>query len=209
MRRTWDDVLTDLGELSPYFRLERCLTSDAALTRELSTPTDSLVRQMEIRLGVAEPRVAVSTLFFSFAARLWSVALGTELLTGKSVALGPDQLWWRDSGQGLELILPEPVEGSTAVHEVVDLQLVALVESWSRWVAPGALWGNAVSSLRGAGRVLGKDADPLVVSALNHPLLADRLAPDGRRRSCCLFYRTPRGSYCGDCCLTTPEGDNS
>lgn len=198
-----DDALRRIASLSPYFAVRRDTPADARPTRLLREDGEKLVGDLAARLGTPELRVAASTLFFSYAARLWSVALGTQMYAGHSVALDPDTLLWRDGEMGMELALPVAELGADAATEVVDRQLEPLIAVWRRWVAPGALWGNAASALTGAARVLGPGADPLADAARAHPQLRNRIDPDGRRRSCCLFYRTPSGSYCGDCCLTS------
>lgn len=76
------------------------------------------------------------------------------------------------------------------------------------------LWGNAGSALSGALRQLvararshrrpdvAARARALVAELFDHPDLRDTGAPHDvafRRRSCCLYYRTPAGGLCGDC----------
>lgn len=164
-----------------------------------------LIDEMSRRIGTHEPRVAISTVFLGYASRLWCVAIGTALFAGRSIDLGPESLGWSSVDGTLTLHCRTPRPGGTPAAEVADGQLAPLVEAWSPWIAPGALWGNAASAVRGAGLVLGPSATPLVEEALAHPELADRLEPrTGRRRSCCLFYRSRSGSYCGDCALTSP-----
>lgn len=201
----WQDELDAIAPISPYFVVRVQTPGSARPSAALVDHGDVVIGALRRRLGVEEDRVSASTWFFSYAARLWSIALATELRTGTSVALGPQQLWWVDDGAGIELFLPDPNDGGSATHEVVERQLVPLVEAWSGWIAPGALWGNATSALRGAARMLGPRAEPFRTQASAHPLLAERLHPDGRRRSCCLYYRIPGSSYCGDCCFSSRD----
>ncbi|WP_116952042.1 (2Fe-2S)-binding protein [Jiangella endophytica] len=178
-------------------------------TSDLRRPdvTTALVDELGHRIGTGEARVAVSTLFLGYAARLWCLALGTAELTGRSLDLDPDVLGWSSSAGTLTLHCSAPRPGGTPAEEVVDRQLGPLAHAWSRWIAPGALWGNAASAARGAGTVLGPAAMSLAEEALAHPLLANRLDPNTHRRaSCCLFYRARPGGYCGDCPLTPHQG---
>ena len=79
-------------------------------------------------------------------------------------------------------------------------------------LAPGLLSGNIASALVGASAALlsvRPDLRQPVVTLTNSLLGTGRLAGSGvvtgdlgfRRRSCCLFYRAPAGSKCGDCPL--------
>lgn len=206
------EVLERIAVWSPYFRVGTGPIDDAwRATFELRDPAtrDDLVAAMAVRMGTDEPRVAASTLFFGYVARLWSVAVGSVTDSGRCVRLDPEQVLWRDDA-GLSLHIVAPQFGDDAAVEVLDRQVEPLVDAWRDVVAPGLMWGNATSALIGAGRVIGPAARPLVDA-----LLADaRLVPTidrstGRRRSCCLYYRTPSGGVCGDCVFPAPPGSYS
>ena len=152
-------------------------------------------------LGTSERRVAVSWVFFEYIARVWAVALGTAMLTGRSVALGPDQLRISRDGNCTVLHLADPVPGGSPTAEVARGHAEPLVAAWRQHAAAGLLWGNAASSVISAGNQLGAAADTAVAQALKYPHLASAVAADGRRRSCCLYYRTSIGGYCGDCSI--------
>jgi len=196
----------------PYFRVSTGPADDRwRPTAELRTPAtrDALVADMAARIGTAEPRVAVSTLFFGYVARLWSMAIGSVVDSGRCVRLDPELLLWRNAG-GLHLHITEPDFGDGVAVEVLDRQIGPLVDSWSNKAAAGLLWGNTASALIGAGRVIGSATGPHVDSLLSDPRLADAIDPaTGRRRSCCLYYRTPTGGVCGDCVFPTPPKDLS
>lgn len=148
-------------------------------------------------------------LFFGYVARVWSVAIGSVVDSGRCIRLDPEQLLWRNDA-GLHLHITEPGFGDDIVTEVLDRQIEPLVHAWRDVVAAGLLWGNAASALIGAGRVIGSDAQPLIDDLLSDPRLADTVDPaTGRRRSCCLYYRTPTGGVCGDCVFPTPPDDRS
>ncbi len=77
-------------------------------------------------------------------------------------------------------------------------------------VADPILLGDAASALLGAARVLDNGvAGDATATAWRLVELAGwqdvvTALPDGghRRRSCCLYYRTPHGGLCGDCALS-------
>ncbi|MGW0018163.1 (2Fe-2S)-binding protein [Rhodococcus sp. NPDC003382] len=161
---------------------------------------DDLVASTAERMGVTETRVAASTVFFGYAARLWSVAVGSVLVAGRCVSLDAEGLLWRSDSGALNLHIRQPCFGGSAVAEVLDGQLAPLIDAWRDIVAPGLLWGNAASALRGTGEVLDAEADAITAPLFCDPRLGAALDPEsGRRRSCCLFYRTPSGGVCGDC----------
>ncbi len=200
-----DAALRRVRERTPYYAVRIGAAAGGRPATDLRRPdvTTALIGEMGRRIGTDEARVAVSTLFLGFASRLWCLAIGTAELTGRSLDLAPETLGWSSAAGTLTLHCRTPRPGGDPAEEVVDRQLRPLVEAWSSWIAPGALWGNAASAVRGAGIVLGAPATPLVEQALTHPLLADRLERvTHRRRSCCLFYRARAGGYCGDCSLT-------
>lgn len=205
--RDLEAVLRRVRDRTPFYVLRVGAEADGRPTADLRDPdvAVALIGEVGRRIGAAETRVAVSTLFLGFASRLWCLSIGTALVAGHGLDLNPGALGWSSSRGTLTLHCRTPRLGATPAEEVVDRQLAPLVGAWSRWIAPGALWGNAASALRGAGTVLSPTAAPLVEAALAHPLLADRLDPGtNRRRSCCLFYRVRPGAYCLDCSLTRP-----
>lgn len=201
------EALERITSWSSYFRVGTGPVDDSwRPTSELRDPAtrDVLVRTVSERMNTGEARVAASTLFFGYVARLWSVAVGTVTATGRCVRLDPDQLLWRDDA-GLQLHLVTPAFGGDPAAEVLDNQIEPLIDAWRPIVAPGALWGNTASALIGAGRVIGDAARPHVDALLQDPRLVHTIdRSTGRRRSCCLYYRTPTGGVCGDCVFPTP-----
>ena len=200
-------VLERIALWSPYFRVSTGPADDRwRPTADLADPAtrDVLVADTAARMGTDEPRVAASTLFFGYVARVSSVAIGSVVDSGRCIRLDPRQLLWHNDA-GLHLHITEPGFGDDIVAEVLDRQIEPLVRAWRDVVAGGLLWGNAASALIGAGRVIGSDAQPLVDAALSDPRLAESTDPaTGRRRSCCLFYRTSTGGVCGDCVFPSP-----
>ncbi|BAJ27015.1 MULTISPECIES: (2Fe-2S)-binding protein [Kitasatospora] len=186
-------------------------------------PLAARVAEVARVLGTGEPRVAASTAHLGLAARLWSVALGAAVATGRVPELG--RAWFALPPQG-PFDLWVPAGGVAADVEVLErlvwegqlAPLAAAVRTLTP-LAPGLLAGNAASALVGAARQLGSvphlraPAAELTRELLARPALAGTgavSAPGGplafRRASCCLYYRVPAGGLCGDCVLTRPPG---
>lgn len=200
-------ALSRLATITPYFELRYGPAEEARGRPSSKLPEPEVAAELfdeaAAALGTTERRVAVSWVFLDWAAHLWSVALGTALLTGTSVALDPARLRFSRVDRSTVLHVARPLPGGTPATEVIDGHLAPLVDAWAHLVAPGLLWGNAASCLVTAGSLLGPEADPLVAAALTDQRLAGTLDPTTRRRrSCCLFYRGATGGYCGDCALT-------
>ena len=69
------------------------------------------------RIGSTEYRVAASTLFLGYAARLWSLTLGGIVRAG--ILPDADRLLWRDTDGRIDLHLAEPVGwGGTGLVDV-------------------------------------------------------------------------------------------
>ncbi|MEE2032951.1 (2Fe-2S)-binding protein [Rhodococcus chondri] len=197
-------LLARIATLTPYFAV-----STGPVSGEDWQPTstlrdtdvrNTLVSAVAERMGTTEMRVAASTVFFGYAARLWSVAIGSVAVSGRCIRLDPGELLWRGDGSITHLHIERPRFGESAAVEVLDRQVGPLIAAWGDVVAPGLMWGNTASALAGAGRMIGDAASPLVDALLDEPRLRESLdRSTGRRRSCCLFYRTPSGGMCGDC----------
>lgn len=195
------------------------------LLRSFHDDPDALaeaVRRVGTRFETTETRVAASTLQFLVAHRLWSVALGA--LAAGGVVPDLDRLRYRiDEDASVQLSLPEP-GGWTTTGDPAPLLLRAVVEEHLEplhsglravvKVADGLLRGNAAAALRSALRPLPAGLGYLGDRLLTAPLLRGALSPDGTRRSCCLFYRTPTGHTCRACPLvgaavTTQRGNRT
>ncbi|MFT3661022.1 MAG: (2Fe-2S)-binding protein [Gordonia sp. (in: high G+C Gram-positive bacteria)] len=213
------DALDRLSSVNAYFTLRHGPAEGAAgrPAADLRDPAvaGELFDRAERILGTTERRVAVSWVFFEYIARLWAVSLGTAMLTGRSVDLDPERLRISRDGNSTVLHTAEPVAGGSPIEEVAERHVEPLVAAWRAHVAPGLLWGNAAASVTSAGSQLGADADAVVRQTLHHPRLRSALDVDAlerrergetiptiRRRSCCLYYRTSIGGYCGDCSMT-------
>ncbi|ROP34929.1 (2Fe-2S)-binding protein [Saccharothrix texasensis] len=204
-------ALASTAVTSPYFTVDEDLTG-----RSLSAFHDDravlaeAVRRVGAHFGTREARVAASTFQFLVAAGLWSVALGA-LAHGGVV---PDLRRLRcriGEDASVRLSLPEP-GGWTTGGDPVPLLRRTVVEEHLKplharlravvKVADGLLWGNAAAAVRSALRPLPAGLAELGDRLLSAPPLRGSLSPDGTRRSCCLFYRTPDGHTCRVCPLT-------
>ncbi|WP_406012256.1 (2Fe-2S)-binding protein [Streptomyces sp. NBC_00984] len=186
-----------------------------------SAPLTARIDTVAARLGTSERRVAASVAHLGLASRLWSVALGPAALTGRFPGLPPGALHWdpqHPAPDDLWLDGAESLPGTACrIREVVQYgHLVPLAEAIHRDgpLSDRLLWGNAGSALAGALRQLlawarthrrpdvAARARALSAELFDHPDLRNTGAPHDaafRRRSCCLYYRTPAGGLCGDC----------
>jgi hypothetical protein len=178
-----------------------------------------LVGHTARRLGVSQNRVAVSIAQLGYAARLWSPSLACALRHGTV----PDLRGLQISAElPVRLRLARPrgwhagqpgLLAGLLYRTVVDGHLEPLAAGLDAKVASGLLWGNAASAMAGALGVIVRTSPELAGSARK---LADLLLSTGRlrgtggftgpgltfrRRSCCLYYRVPAGTMCGDCSL--------
>jgi FhuF 2Fe-2S C-terminal domain len=187
-------------------------------------PLRSRIAEVATRLGTAETRVAASLAFQGLASRLWSVALAPAALQERTPDLSPERLHWDPAGSApgdLWLPGPRPLPGGAdpaaqmreVVHERHLVPLVAATREVAR-VSERLLWGNAASALGGALGQLERWCRPrgqrgaadrarrITRDLLAHPDLRSAGSLTGaafRRRTCCLYYRTPGGGLCGDC----------
>lgn len=174
-------------------------------------------------LRTDEDRVAASLTFQSLSARVVAPPVAIAALHGVVAPLEPQALYWQPVPSGPWPLWTAAGESSwppVAPSELVDRLAELVIERHLRplvdavrtqvAVAESLLWGNAASSLAAALRLV---AEQRPASAHTARALADALlgygplagtsstGPAGqfRRRSCCLYYRTPEGGLCGDC----------
>lgn len=226
-------ALAELSTVSSYFAVSTGTADDTDWrpVTQLYTDTDLLagaVAGVQDRIGASDLRVAVSTFYLGYAARLWSIGLGGLAEHGLLIDLDPDRLWYSDCGGSVRLHLPNPVAWQTPsanadlepmlAEMVLTEHLTPLAAAVRRLgpISQRLLDGNAASAALGAARALcwhhgGSLADePSWELArnicegeyLNGTVCFDASSTDYRRTSCCLFYRTPGGGLCGDCALT-------
>ncbi|MFJ4702880.1 (2Fe-2S)-binding protein [Streptomyces sp. NPDC088768] len=227
-------LLARLAPLGPYFAVATTPPPDAASYRPLTAlpgaAFDDWTARVGARLGTGAGRVAASTVHLGHVARLWSLALGAVALGGGVPDLGPDRLRFTLSPEGApSLWADEPTarpadeDPVPALHTLLTAHLAPLhAHLRTRYgLSPYTLRGNTASALTGTVRVLldrvpeaPRNPGPLAARLLSTPDLGDNgtylydpdLGVAYRRNSCCLYYRTPRGTLCGDCVLHGARG---
>ncbi|MGZ3102371.1 (2Fe-2S)-binding protein [Streptomyces sp. H62] len=213
-------ALHDVAGLGGFFALRVGGEDDGwhPVTRSYAAGFTDLAAAVARRHRTREPRVDVSIAQLGHAARLWSPVLACAVLHG--IVLDLEGLQRADDGPALRVPRPagryvDRAEGDSvrALYEQVTGHLSALAHGLHVKVAPRLLDGNSASALAGAAQAL-LALRPAVRGPLTDLTTAlldtGRLAGTGvltgpdlafRRRSCCLYYRAPAGSKCGDCGL--------
>lgn len=211
-------LLAEIAAVSPYFmvgtgpvddgwRPVQRLYTDAALL-------DGIVGRVQARIDAAEQRVAASTLFLGFAARLWSIGLAAVAGYRLLPDLAAEHLLFHETDGRIQLHIEHPVawHGEDLAPMLADMilgwHLTPLAAALRRLgpVSEKLLRGNAASALLSAARVF--DREPgwqLARKLCVDERLSGAVTFDGvgyRRSSCCLYYRTPGGELCSDCVLT-------
>ncbi len=171
------------------------------------------------RYRTTDLRIGASLVHLGHAARLWSPVLACVLAHG----VIPDLTNLQRANDSAQLRIPEPTgEPATAAktpspellyHVVVADHMEPLAAGLQIQLARGLLYGNIASALVGTSRQLllaRPDLRGPIERTTAALLSTGRLAGTGtitsadldfRRNSCCLFYRIPGGSTCGDCAL--------
>lgn len=196
------------GDPADWIPVQRCYDQGCA----------DLVAATAARYGTADLRIGASMVQFSHASRLWSPLLACALQYG----VLPDLTGLQRHASRTDLRLPVAV-GTSVVgslpqqlyRRVITEHLEPLAAGLRVKMAPRLLYGNAAAALVAAARELAQIRPELHDRALDVTeslLSTGELAGAGdltgltfRRRSCCLYYRVPGGSNCGDCCLTRPR----
>jgi iron complex transport system ATP-binding protein len=219
-------VLVELADISPYFAVGTGPCADGwRPVQQLYTDRTLLggiVGRVQARMDATEQRVAASTSFLGFAARLWSIGLGALAGHRLVVDLDAEHLLFQEADGQIQLHIEHPVawQGDDLEQRLANMILaehLAPLTAALRRLGPISgklLRGNAASALLGAARVFDDHATSDTGWQLARRLCSDeRLAAairfneaGYRRTSCCLYYRAPSGALCGDCVLTrTPR----
>ena len=219
-------ALDGLRDVSGYFALGTGTLDDGwRPVRQLYDDTAVLaetVDRVKARIGATEQRVAASTFFLGFAARLWSIGLGTVVGYRMLVDLAPERLLFRETDGQIALHLEHPVAQrrdhlpAALADLVLDQHLEPLAAALRRLgpISAKMLHGNSASALLGAAMVFDRDRGTTSGWELAREICTDQrlsaaveFVDSGyRRTSCCLYYRTPHGGLCGDCALSrAPE----
>ena len=200
-------AITVGGDPAGWVPVRRCYDDGCV---DLVAKTAAGYRTTDLRIGA-------SLVYFSHASRLWSPLLGCALQYGVLPDLA--DLQRRDTGTELRLPEPqgEPVDAGTELvrklyRSVITEHLEPLAAGLRVKMAPRLLYGNAAAALVAAAHELARvrpesadDAREVTESLLATGELVGTGTLAGwafRRRSCCLYYRVPGGSYCGDCALS-------
>jgi iron complex transport system ATP-binding protein len=231
-------ALAQLSDVSPYFAVFTGPMPDGDWRPVAQLYTDQTLLAAAIaatgeRIGAPDHRVAASTFFLGFAARLWSIGLGGLAEHGLLIDLSPDQLWYHQSGGAVSLHLPNPVawqgrwpdEGLAPLlaEKILSGHLTPLTAAVRRLgpISEKLLHGNAASAVLGAARALSRHRGEQLATTpywdlaravcaderLSGSICFDDADTAYRRTSCCLFYRVPDAGLCGDCALThKPQG---
>ncbi|MCD0449167.1 (2Fe-2S)-binding protein [Actinocorallia sp. API 0066] len=211
-------ALSEAAALGPFFTLA-VGGPDAGwhpVTDAYDRGFADLVQATADRYRTDEPRIGASIVQLGHAARLWSPLLYSVLAHGVLPDLG--RLQRADDGPALRV--PEAaghhVDDDVAealYRAVITDHLEPFASGLKVKVARPVLYGNAASALAEAARDLRAARPDLATPAHD---LATRLLTLGhlhnkgtftspsltfRRRTCCLYYRTPTGSKCPDCAL--------
>ncbi|HTM84555.1 MAG TPA: (2Fe-2S)-binding protein [Mycobacterium sp.] len=216
------NLTTELSEISSYggfFALTLGGASDGwvPVRRCYAEGCADLIAATAERNGTADLRIGASLVQFSHASRLWSPMLACALGYG----VVPDLADLQRFRTGTQLRLPNPTGcpvdparplATQLYRVVVTDHLEPLAAGLRVKMAPRLLYGNAAAALVAAAHDLAGKRPQLrdaLISVTESLLDTGDLAGTGeltglrfRRRSCCLFYRTPAGSYCGDCALS-------
>jgi hypothetical protein len=212
------DISIELAEISSYggfFAL--AVGGDAAgwhpVRQSYADGCADLIDATARRYHTPDLRIAASLVHLGHATRLWSPVLACAL--GHGVV--PDLEGLQRADDGPQLRMPEPVgtaHGSPSADSlyriVVQQHMEPMAAGLRVSLAPALLAGNVAAALVGACEALlaaRPDLHDPVVAITAALLDTGSLAGSGvlgerlrfRRRSCCLFYRVPAGSVCGDC----------
>ena len=222
-------ALADIGKINEYFAIGTGPVGAGLLpVHQLYTDSallEGVVERVRTRIGATERRVAVSTFFLGFAARLWSVGIGAVIGHHLVPDIGTHELSFGETGGAVTLHIADPLgwQGDDLEPMLADLvldgHLAPLAAALKRLgpISPKLLRGNAASALLGAANQY--DRDRSASSPDSARRLADRLCADQRlagainfgnagyrRASCCLYYRTRNSGLCGDCVFTKVPG---
>lgn len=173
------------------------------------------------RYHTTDARIGASLVHLGHATRLWSPVLACALVHG----VIPDFKDLQRADDGAQLRMPEPTgapvdkfSASLLYRVVVQQHMQPFAAGLRVKLAPTLLAGNVASALVGASRALlvaRPDLRGQIVEITNTLLDTGVLSGSGvitgshlgfRRGSCCLFYRIPGRSVCGDCVFRRTPG---
>lgn len=214
------DISGELAEISSYKGFFALTVNGGQATgwhpvhRDYGDGFADLIDATAKRYHTTDLRIGASLVHLGHATRLWSPILACALAHG----VVPDLKNLERADDGAQLRMPEPI--GEPVVEVCATSLYRLVvhehmqpfaDGLQVKLAPALLAGNIASALVGASRALlvaRPDLRARIVEITESLLNTGVLAGSGiltgshlgfKRDSCCLFYRLPGRSVCGDC----------
>ncbi|HEX5253831.1 MAG TPA: (2Fe-2S)-binding protein [Mycobacterium sp.] len=215
------DISTELAEIASYGGFFALAVGGDAMGwrpvgRSYTDGCADLIDATVRRYRTNDLRIGASLVHLGHATRLWSPMLACAI--GHGVL--PDLQDLQRADGGPQLRLPQPV-GEPVTSPVPEVLYRIVVTEHMRplaaalpvKLAPALLAGNVASALVGAAQALlsaRPDLQPAIVQTTRLLLDTGVMAGSGvlsgpqlafRRRSCCLFYRLPGGTLCGDCGL--------
>lgn len=206
------EALRRVRGINPFFALDVGRPDETWLpgTALLEGPAlKTTIDAIATRYKAEEPRVAASLFFLSYTARLLSPLTAADI----PIDIRPENLWWQHHPvNGLSVRIDLPQLGPAAPEALEPV--VAAIQRVTP-VASGLLWGNAMSNIAGAlkmvvrARMLTAEEAELrgnrLMGAPPFEQAGEFLSIPGElgflRRSCCLYYRVAAGGKCGDCPL--------
>jgi len=213
------DISAELAEISSYKGFFALVVGGGAagwhpVGQSYADGCADLINTTIRRYRTTDLRIGASLVHLGHATRLWSPVLACAL--GHGVV--PDFKDLQRADDGAQLRMPEPVGKAVAspsaklLYRIVVAQhMEPLAAGLPVKLAPGLLSGNIASALVGASRALLSARPDLrrpIIAMTEELLQTGLLAGSGkitnahlsfRRHNCCLFYRIPGRSVCGDC----------
>ena len=213
------DISRELAEISSYKGFFALTVGGAAtgwhpVGRDYADGFAGLIDTTAQRYHTTDLRIGASLVHLGHATRLWSPVLACAL----AHHVVPDLKDLERADDGAQLRLPEPIgepveelSAGLLYRLVVQHHMQPFAAGLQVKLAPALLAGNIASALVGAARALlaaRPDLRARIVEITGSLLDTGVLAGSGalagshlgfKRDSCCLFYRLPGRSVCGDC----------
>jgi len=160
-------------------------------------------------LAGALPRVTPAMLWWRpVAGELWALAVDPVVVDAVGTADTAGTVGTADTVGTGDAPADAPAFAATVVAGLLAPLVEAVATGWH--VSRRVLWGDAGSAVGGAAAALAAGrpdraagAAALAAGVLDLGPLRGTLDGAGVRRSCCLLYRVPGRTTCGDCVLTT------
>ncbi|WP_322857748.1 (2Fe-2S)-binding protein [Mycobacterium shigaense] len=214
------DISGELAEISSYKGFFALTVNGCGATgwhpvrQDYADGFADLIDATARRYHTTDLRIGASLVHLGHASRLWSPVLACALAHG----VVPDLRDLQRADDGTQLRMPEPVAAPDAEVSARSLYRIVVHQHMRPFadglrvkLAPALLAGNIASALVGASRALlaaRPDLRARIVEMTDSLLETGVLAGSGvltdshlgfARESCCLFYRLPGRSVCGDC----------